>query len=80
MGTNKRPFCFGPINENNLALSGAVQYCNSETMVISDEQLNEFIAAYKELYGKDLDRQTAYDILANLVNLFRLANKHIFDL
>ncbi|HYD22092.1 MAG TPA: hypothetical protein VEB40_11500 [Flavipsychrobacter sp.] len=49
-------------------------------MVISDEQLNEFIAAYKELYGKDLDRQTAYDILANLVNLFRLANKHIFDL
>ena len=47
---------------------------------ISDEHLNEFIQAYKEQFGRELTRQEAYDTLTKIVNLYRLANKDIFDL
>ena len=49
-------------------------------MVISDEQLDRFIATYKKLYGEELDRQVAYDLFIKLINLYKLANKHIFNL
>lgn len=49
-------------------------------MVISDEQLDRFIATYKEQYGEVLERQVAYDLFIKLVELYKLANKHIFNL
>lgn len=47
--------------------------------VISDEQLDRFITTYKKLYGEKLERQKAYELFMSLLNLYKLANKHIFD-
>ena len=63
----------------NLTMNSKLR-CNNEGMVISDEQLDRFIATYKKLYGEELERQVAYDLFIKLINLYKLANKHIFNL
>ena len=63
----------------NLTMNSKLR-CNNEGMVNSDEQLARFIATYKKLYGEELERQVAYDLFIKLINLYKLANKHIFNL
>ena len=63
----------------NLTMNSKLR-CNNEGMVISDEQLDRFIATYNKLYGEELERQVAYDLFIKLINLYKLANKHIFNL
>lgn len=46
-------------------------------MQISEDQLNKFINLYQQRFGIELDRQSAYEKAAKLVQLMKIVYKPI---